>query len=52
MIHPMQHNLYLYIYSNNYIIHVTLITESDTVFLYPLYAKIAKSEVLNFGVPS
>ena len=38
--------------STNYIIRVTLITESDTVFLYPPYTKIAKSEVLNFGVPS
>ena len=38
--------------STNHIIRVTLNTESDTVSLYPPNAQMAKSEVLNFGVPS
>ena len=40
------------IYLTIFIRRVTLITESDTVCLYPPNPQIAKSEVLNSGMPS
>ena len=39
-------------YLSIFIRRVTLITESDTVCLYPPNPQIAKSEVLNLGMPS
>ena len=41
----------MFLLSTNSIIRVTLNTESDTVCLNPPNAQVAKSEVLNFGVP-
>ena len=39
-------------YLTIFIRRVTLITESDTVCLYPTKTQIEKSEVLNLGMPS